>query len=86
MGTQKVAITIPDDIIGIIDIISKQEGVSRSKYKYISQVLRNRIKEENAKKLTSIYNDVFLDESIRKEQLETSEWFEGAGNNEGETW
>ncbi len=84
MGTQKVAITIPDDVIGIIDIISKKEGVSRSKY--ISQVLRNKIKEDHAKRLTSIYNDVFSDESIRKEQLETSEWFEGSGNSEGEKW
>ena len=84
MNTQKVAITVPNDIIAVVDKISKQEGISRSKY--ISQVLRDRIKEEHEKKLTSAYNDVFSDESIQKEQLETAEWFEGSGNNEGQTW
>lgn len=84
MNTQKVAITIPNDIIAVIDKISKKSGVSRSKY--ISQVLRDKIKEENEKKLTNAYNDVFSDESIQKEQLETSEWFEGSGDGEGEVW
>ena len=84
MNTQKVAITIPNDIITVIDKISKKSGVSRSKY--ISEVLRDKIKEENEKKLTSAYNDVFSDESIQKEQLETAEWFEGSGEGEGEVW
>ena len=38
MNTRKVAITIPNDIIAVIDKISKKSGVSRSKY--ISEVLR----------------------------------------------
>lgn len=84
MNTQKVAITIPNDIISVIDKISKKEGLSRSKY--ISLVLRDKIKEEYYKKLTSAYNDVFSDESIQKEQLETSEWFKRSGDNEGEAW
>ena len=84
MNTQKVAITIPNDIIAIIDKISKKTGVSRSKY--ISEVLRDKIKEEQGKKLTSAYNDVFADESIKKEQLETAEWFKRSGDSEGESW
>lgn len=84
MNTQKVAITVPNDIIAVIDKISKQEGISRSKY--ISRTLRDKIREEQEKRLTSAYNDVFSDESIQKEQLETSEWFEGSGDSEGQAW
>ncbi len=84
MNTQKVAITIPNDIIAVIDNISKKSGVSRSKY--ISDVLREKIKKEEEKKLTSTYDDVFSDESIQKEQLETAEWFNDSGDSKGETW
>ena len=84
MNTQKVAITIPNDIIAVIDKISKKSGVSRSKY--ISEVLRDKIKEEQGKKLISAYNEIFSDESIQKEQLETAEWFKGSGDSEGEAW
>jgi metal-responsive CopG/Arc/MetJ family transcriptional regulator len=84
MNTQKVAITVPNDIIAVIDKISKQEGISRSKY--ISRLLKDKILEEHEKKLTCVYNEIFSDESIRKEQLETSEWFEGTGDNEGQAW
>ena len=52
MNTQKVAITIPNDIIAVIDKISKKSGVSRSKY--ISEVLRDKIKGEQGKKLTRV--------------------------------
>lgn len=84
MNTHKVAITIPNDIITVIDKISKEEGISRSRY--ISLVLRDKIKGEYEKKITSAYNNVFSDESMQKEQLETSEWFEGSDDNEGEAW
>lgn len=84
MNTQKVAITIPQDIVVIIDKISKQEGVSRSKY--ISKVLSEKVREREEQKLVNAYNSVFSDESIREEQLETSEWLEGSGNSEGQIW
>jgi metal-responsive CopG/Arc/MetJ family transcriptional regulator len=84
MHTQKVAVTIPKDIIIIIDKMSKQEGMSRSKF--ISRILREKVREKEEKKLTNAFNIVFDDESIRKEQLETAEWFEGSGNNEGQAW
>jgi len=37
MNTQKVAITIPKKIVIVIDMISKEKGISRSRY--ISNVL-----------------------------------------------
>jgi hypothetical protein len=48
--------------------------------------LRDKIKTEYEKKLTSAYNDVFSDGSMQKELLETSEWFKGSGDNEGDAW
>ena len=44
MHTQKVAVTIPKDLVALIDEISKNEGLSRSKY--ISSVLREKLESE----------------------------------------
>jgi metal-responsive CopG/Arc/MetJ family transcriptional regulator len=84
MNTQKVAITIPKDLIATIDKISKLKGVSRSSF--ISKALREKIQEEKAQGLIEAYNRVFSDDQIRKEQLETGEWLEASGNNEGQGW
>ena len=84
MNTQKVAITIPADLVTMIDDISKQKGMSRSKY--ISTVLHEKVLSEKEKQLKEAYNRVFSDEAIRKEQLETALWIEGAGSKEGQEW
>ena len=84
MNTQKIAITIPKDLIITVDKISKMKGVSRSSF--ISKAIREKIQEEKEQSLIEAYNRVFSDDQIRKEQLETSEWFEASGNNEGQGW
>lgn len=84
MNTQKVAITVPVDLVAMVDKISKQRGISRSKF--ISNVLREIIMDERKRQLKEAYNRVFSDDSIRKEQLETSLWFDGAGSNVGQEW
>ena len=84
MNTQKVAITVPKDLITVVDEISRQRGISRSKF--ISNVLRERIENEKDRQLKEAYNRVFTDDSIKKEQVETAEWFEGTGNKEGQGW
>lgn len=84
MNTQKVAITMPAELVAIIDDISKQKGMSRSKF--ISTVLREKVLNEKEKQLKDAYNRVFSDEAIRKEQLETASWLEGAGSKEGQEW
>jgi metal-responsive CopG/Arc/MetJ family transcriptional regulator len=84
MNTQKVAITMPTDLVAIIDDISKQKGTSRSKY--ISTVLREKIINEKEKQIKDAYNRVFSDELIRTEQLETASWFERTGSKEGQEW
>ena len=84
MNTQKVAITIPADLVNMIDQVSKKRGISRSRY--ISIVLREKMRDERDKQLKEAYDRVFSDESVRKEQLETALWFESAGNKVGQEW
>ena len=84
MNTQKVAITIPADLVSMIDDISKKRGLSRSKY--ISGVLRKKVLDEKERQLKEAFDRVFSDESICDEQLETALWFEGAGNKAGQEW
>lgn len=84
MNTQKVAITIPADLVIMIDDISKKLGLSRSKY--ISTVLREKVISENERQIKDSYNRVFSDDSISNEQLQTSIWFDGAGNQGGQEW
>jgi len=84
MNTQKVAITIPSDLVTLIDDISKKLGMSRSKY--VSTVLREKILYEKEKQLKEAYDRIFSDELIRKEQLETASWFDGIANKAGQDW
>ena len=84
MNTQKVAITIPTDLVIMIDNISKQLGLSRSKY--ISTVLREKVLSDKEQQIKGSYNRVFSDESIKKEQLQTAIWFDGTGNQGGQEW
>ena len=84
MNTQKIAITIPVDLVKMVDAISKESGMSRSKY--ISTVLREKVLSEKERQLKNAFNQVFSDDSIRKEQLETASWFEGTGSKAGQEW
>ena len=84
MNTQKVAITIPADLVLMIDDISKQQGLSRSKY--ISIVLQEKISNEKKLQIKDSYNRVFSDDTIKKEQLQTAIWFDGKGNQGGKEW
>ena len=84
MNTQKVAITIPADLVVMIDDISKEMGLSRSKY--ISTVLREKVLSEKERQIKDSYDRVFSDDLIKKEQLQTAIWFDGTGNQGGQEW
>ncbi len=84
MNTQKIAISMPADLVAMIDIISKQNGMSRSRF--ISTVLHEKVLNEKERQIMEAYNRVFSDDSIKKEQIETSLWFDGAENKEGMEW
>jgi len=84
MNTQKVAITIPEDLIKEIDLISKTKGVSRSRY--IASALGAKVADEKRELLKQAYDRVFSDDDVQKEQLETAKWFESTGSEGGQEW
>jgi len=84
MNTQKVAITVPKDLIAVVDAISRERGISRSKF--ISLMIEEKITNEKDRNLREAYDRVFSDDSIRKEQLDTAKWFRRAGSWEGQEW
>ena len=84
MNTQKIAITVPQDIVSIVDEISQQKGISRSRL--ISKILRERIEEEKGLAMQATYDLIFSDDKIRKEQIETSRWFDSGEKSEGQEW
>jgi metal-responsive CopG/Arc/MetJ family transcriptional regulator len=76
MHTEKVAITIPADLISVIDDIRSTQGVSRSKF--ITLLLREKIMDEQARDIREAYDGVFSDESIVQEQLDAAACLEGS--------
>ena len=84
MHTQKIAITMPRDLVATINEISKQKGLSRSKL--ISMILKEKIIAEKRKQIRDTYDRVFSDESIQQEQLNWTRWFEEAGSKKGQEW
>ena len=84
MNTQKVAITVPKNILVMIDKISQTKGISRSKL--ISSMLEQKLADEKYAYLKNSYDAVFDDDSIKDEQRSTAQWFEKAGNEAGQEW
>jgi len=84
MNTQKVAISIPEDLLKDIDLISKKKGLSRSRY--IASALSTKVADEKRELLKHAYDRVFSDEKIQKEQRDTAGWFERVGSEEGQEW
>ena len=84
MRTEKVSITIPSDLISVIDDIRGKRGISRSKF--ITLLLREKIMDEQTRQIREAYDRVFSDETIAREQLDTASWLEGTGKDEGQEW
>lgn len=84
MNTQKVAITVPKNILILVDKISQARGISRSKL--ITSMLEQKLADEKAVYLRNSYDNVFDDDSVKEEQRSTAQWFEQAGNEGGQEW
>ena len=84
MNTKKVAITVPKNILIMIDKISLSKGISRSKL--ISSMLEQKLVDEKAAYLKSAYDIVFEDNAIKEEQRSTTLWFKKSGNEGGREW
>lgn len=84
MNTQKVAITVPKNLLTMIDNISRAKGISRSKL--ISAMLSQKLADEKYAYLKNSYDAVFDDDSIKEEQRLTAQWFAKTGNEGGQEW
>ncbi len=84
MTTQKIAISMPEDLVKDIDLIVRNKGLSRSRY--IASALSAKVSDEKRELLKQAYDRFFSDEEIQKEQRDTAEWFEGAGSEAGQEW
>jgi len=84
MNTKKIAITIPKDLVMTIDLLSLEQGVSRSKF--ITDILKEKILKDQNDKIIAAYDRVFSDESIAEEQLATARKFESSGKEDGQEW
>ena len=84
MHTQKVAITIPKNILIMIDHISQAKGISRSKL--IATMLEQKLVDEKAAYLKDAYDNVFEDDAVKEEQHSTSLWFGNIGSEGGQEW
>lgn len=59
--------TIPEDLLREIDELSNQKGISRSRL--ISELLREKLIEEQNHTLRSAYDEVFSNEDVCQEQV-----------------
>ena len=84
MNTDKIAISIPSDMVSVIDRIRTKRGVSRSKF--ITLLLREKLMDEQEREVREAYDRVFSDHAIAKEQLETAAVLDGTGKDEGQEW
>ncbi len=82
MNTQKLSITMPSDLVLVIDEISQEQGISRSRL--ISNVLQEKIMKERDLRIKETFDRIFSDELICKEQLDTAAGFETFGNTKGQ--
>ena len=67
-----------------VDTLSKEAGVSRSKF--ITDIVKEKISNDENDKIQSMYNCVFSDESIAEEQLRFARDFESSGREDGRQW
>jgi metal-responsive CopG/Arc/MetJ family transcriptional regulator len=81
VNTKKIAITAPNDLVMTIDLLSLEQGVSRSKF--IIDILKEKIRMDQNDKIKAAYDRVFSDESIAAEQLATARDFESSGKEDG---
>ena len=84
MNTKKIAITVPEDLVMTIDLLSFESGVSRSKF--ITDILREKISKDKNDKIKTSYDRVFSDNTIAEEQLAMARDFEASGKEEGQEW
>jgi metal-responsive CopG/Arc/MetJ family transcriptional regulator len=63
MRTERITISIPSDLVSMIDDIRIRRGASRSKF--ITLLLREKIMDEQAREIREAYDRVFFAEESK---------------------
>jgi metal-responsive CopG/Arc/MetJ family transcriptional regulator len=85
MSSQKIAITVPEDILEAVDTAAKERGESRSGF--ISRVLRAALRARRDAAITRRLNELFMNEEVVAEQQRLTREMDAAGTSwSDETW
>ena len=86
MAVRKIAISVPEDVLGQVDRLARKTGVTRSGL--ITRVLREVGRAQTSKEITEKIDHLFEDRSVADEQLDTSRAFLRAAekNHEDSEW
>lgn len=84
MAARKFAISVPEEVIREVDHAAKRRGMTRSGFitDILSQVARARSDAEIARRV----NDLFSDQAMAREQVETSKQFRRIAPRHGAEW
>lgn len=81
----KIAITIPEDLLAVVDEAAEGSGESRSGY--ISRVLRVATRARSDAEITRRLNEVFCQPGAGDEQLRVADEMDSAGSDwSDESW
>jgi hypothetical protein len=85
MSTNKIAITVPEDVIAAVDAAAKERGESRSGF--ISRVLRAALRARRDAAITRRLDELFRNEDVAAEQRRLTHEMNSAGTDwSNEVW
>lgn len=84
MTTMKVAISMPEELVREVDMVSKEKNLSRSGY--ITGLVKCAVRAERREKIKASYDKVFSDPEIITEQNEISLAYDRSGSDKGQEW
>ena len=85
MSTNKIAITVPEDVLEAVDAAAKERGESRSGF--ISRVLRAALRARRDAAITRRLDELFMNEGVAAEQRRLTREMDSAGTDwSNEAW
>ena len=85
MSTNKIAITVPEDVLAAVDAAAKERGESRSGF--ISRVLRAALRARRDAAITRRLDELFMNEDVAAEQRRLTREMDSAGTDwSNEVW
>lgn len=84
MTTMKVAISMPEELVREVDVVSKEKNLSRSGY--ITGLVKRAVRAGRREKIKAAYDKVFSDPEIIAEQNKISLAYDHSGSDKGQEW